>query len=84
MDKKKLNALTQEEKSVIVDKNTEAPFTGKYDTFLKRNLCVCRRCNSPLISQIQSFIPVAVGLVLMMRLKEPSKEFLTLMAEELK
>ncbi|VVA44437.1 Peptide-methionine (R)-S-oxide reductase [Candidatus Roizmanbacteria bacterium] len=55
MDKKKLNALTQEEKSVIVDKNTEAPFTGKYDTFFEKGIYVCRRCNSPLYKSDSKF-----------------------------
>lgn len=44
----KLNILTSKEKDVIVDKNTEAPFTGEYDSFFKEGIYFCRRCNSAL------------------------------------
>lgn len=44
----KLNELTPEEKRIIEDKGTEAPFTGEYDDFYKEGEYVCRRCNNPL------------------------------------
>src|SRR6185369_14415437 len=44
----KLNPLTPEEKRVIEDKGTEAPFTGEYDDFWQEGTYICRRCNTPL------------------------------------
>ena len=40
--------LTPEEKSVIVDKGTEAPYTGEYNNFYEAGIFVCRACNNPL------------------------------------
>lgn len=42
------NNLTPEEKRIIEDKGTEAPFTGKYDNFCEDGTFICRRCNAPL------------------------------------
>lgn len=36
------------EEAVIVDKQTEAPFTGEYDSFFEEGIYICRRCNAPL------------------------------------
>jgi len=44
------NKLTHEEKRVIEDKGTEAPFSGEYDDFYEDGTFLCRRCNSPLFS----------------------------------
>ncbi|MFL6491824.1 MAG: peptide-methionine (R)-S-oxide reductase, partial [Nitrososphaera sp.] len=41
------NKLTPEQKRVIVDKATEAPFTGEYDSFNEEGTFICRRCNAP-------------------------------------
>lgn len=50
------NNLSPEEKSVIEGKETEAPFTGKYDNFFPLDgIFVCRKCNSPLFSAKSKF-----------------------------
>jgi peptide-methionine (R)-S-oxide reductase len=49
------NKLTPEQERVIVNKATEAPFTGKYDNFYENGTFVCRRCNSPLFSSKSKF-----------------------------
>ncbi|MFZ2300186.1 MAG: methionine-R-sulfoxide reductase [Candidatus Moraniibacteriota bacterium] len=43
-----MKTLTPEEARVIVDKGTEAPFTGEYDDFFLEGTYVCRRCDTPL------------------------------------
>lgn len=51
-----LNNLTQEEKRIIEDKGTEAPFTGTYDNFFPPDgIFVCRKCNNPLFSARAKF-----------------------------
>lgn len=49
------NSLTDEEKHVIEDKGTEAPFSGEYDNFYKDGTFICRRCNAPLFSSKSKF-----------------------------
>ncbi len=49
------NKLTPEQERVIVNKATEAPFTGKYDDFYEDGTFICRRCNSPLFSSKSKF-----------------------------
>ena len=49
------NNLTPEEKRIIEDKGTEAPFTGKYDNFYEDGTFICRRCNAPLFSSKAKF-----------------------------
>jgi peptide-methionine (R)-S-oxide reductase len=49
------NSLSAEEKHVIEDKGTEAPFTGEYDNFYSPGMFICRRCNSPLFSSKAKF-----------------------------
>lgn len=44
----KLNPLSDEELHIMVDKGTEAPFTGEYDDFWLEGTYQCRRCNTPL------------------------------------
>lgn len=43
-----LNPLTAEEKHVIEDKGTEAPFSGEYDNTFTEGTYICRRCNAEL------------------------------------
>lgn len=50
-----LNDLTPEEEKVIVNKGTEAPFTGEYtDTFVEGTY-ICRRCETPLYKSDSKF-----------------------------
>lgn len=49
------NALTAEEKHIVEDKGTEAPFTGEYDDFYEEGTFICRRCNTPLFSAKAKF-----------------------------
>jgi len=49
------NKLTPEEERVIVNKGTEAPFTGKYDKFNQKGTYVCKRCNAPLYKSKDKF-----------------------------
>ena len=47
--------LTPEEISVIVDKSTEIPFTGKYFAFWDKGTYVCKRCRTPLYRSENKF-----------------------------
>ena len=47
--------LTKEEESVIVNKNTETPFTGKYFAFWERGTYVCKRCGTALYRSENKF-----------------------------
>lgn len=49
------NELTPEEERVIVNKGTEAPFTGEYDSNYKEGMYLCRRCNAPLYDSRNKF-----------------------------
>lgn len=51
----KYNTLTSEEKRVIENKGTEAPFSGEYDNFFQDGVYVCKRCNAPLFSSKTKF-----------------------------
>lgn len=44
----KMNQLTPQEERVIVNKGTEAPFTGEYNNFHGKGIYVCRRCGAAL------------------------------------
>lgn len=43
-----MKTLTPEEENVIVNKGTEAPFTGEYDDFFFESTYTCRCCEAPL------------------------------------
>ena len=40
--------LTSEEKRILIDKDTEPPFSGKYNDFFETGTYHCKRCNTPL------------------------------------
>ena len=44
----KRKKLTNLEKRVIIDKDTEPPFSGKYENFFKEGTYTCRQCGAPL------------------------------------
>lgn len=50
-----MNKLTDEEKRVIIDKGTEAPFTGEYVNNKKEGVYVCRQCGAPLYNSSAKF-----------------------------
>jgi peptide methionine sulfoxide reductase msrA/msrB len=47
-EKLKYNDLSKAEASVINDKGTEMPFTGKYNKHMEKGTYVCRKCGSAL------------------------------------
>lgn len=52
----KLNELNAEEKRVIEDKGTEAPFVGEYDGFYPpEGVFICRKCDTPLFDAKDKF-----------------------------
>jgi methionine-R-sulfoxide reductase len=51
----KINKLTAEEKRVIVDKGTEAPFSGEYVNNKEHGIYVCRQCGAPLYNSKDKF-----------------------------
>lgn len=50
-----LNKLTAEEERVILNKGTEAPFTGEYNDFFVEGTYVCRHCGTPLYKSNAKF-----------------------------
>ena len=51
----KYNKLTNEEKRIIEDKETESPFSGEYDNHWNKGVYVCKRCNTPLYRSEDKF-----------------------------
>jgi methionine-R-sulfoxide reductase len=51
----KYRKLTKEEERVIVNKGTEAPFTGKYFEFWEKGTYVCKRCGAALYRSESKF-----------------------------
>ncbi len=51
----KMNKLTKEEERVIVNRGTEMPFTGEYDSEFREGMYVCRRCEAPLYKSDDKF-----------------------------
>lgn len=50
-----MNTLTEAEKRVIIDKGTEAPFSGEYVNHKETGVYVCRQCNTPLYDSKDKF-----------------------------
>jgi methionine-R-sulfoxide reductase len=50
-----LNKLTSEEERVIINKGTEAPFSGEYDDFFVEGTYLCRHCDAPLYTSDAKF-----------------------------
>ena len=55
MDSSTHNALSSDERYVIEEKGTEAPFTGEYDDFYENGVYVCRRCDAELYRSDDKF-----------------------------
>jgi peptide methionine sulfoxide reductase msrA/msrB len=55
MDSKTYNKLTPEEQRVIIGKGTEAPFSGKYDSFFEKGIYTCKRCGAGLYQSSSKF-----------------------------
>lgn len=51
----KIPPLTPEEKHVLDDKGTEAPFSGKYNDFEEEGIYACRKCGAPLYKSEDKF-----------------------------
>lgn len=49
------NKLTPEEKRVIIDKGTEAPFTGEFYNHKEAGTYICAQCNIPLYKSEDKF-----------------------------
>lgn len=50
-----MNTLTTEEKRVIINKGTEAPFTGEYVNTKEAGIYICRQCDAPLYNSKDKF-----------------------------
>jgi methionine-R-sulfoxide reductase len=55
MKKEYQSHLSKEEKSILVNKGTESPFTGEYDSFFINGEYVCKGCDSKLFSSVNKF-----------------------------
>jgi peptide methionine sulfoxide reductase msrA/msrB len=51
----KLNNLTKEEERVIVNKGTEAPYSGEFYKFDNEGTYLCKRCDAPLYKSNDKF-----------------------------
>jgi len=61
MEQKNPN-LTEEEKKVLFDKGTEAPFSGKFVSNTDKGMYVCKNCGHELFSSEAKFESTAPGL----------------------
>lgn len=50
-----MNRLSDEEKHVIIDKGTEAPYSGELLNEQRQGLFVCRQCDTPLYRSESKF-----------------------------
>ncbi len=51
----KFNKLSYEEAKIIEHKGTEAPFSGKYNSFYEDGVYLCKRCNNLLFRSKDKF-----------------------------
>lgn len=47
--------LTPQEKAVIENKGTEAPFSGKFNDFKEKGIYICKKCSTPLYDSNAKF-----------------------------
>ncbi|EAJ5316359.1 methionine-R-sulfoxide reductase [Campylobacter coli] len=50
-----MKKLNEEEARVILNKSTEAPFSGKYNNFYKKGIYLCKQCGSKLYRSEDKF-----------------------------
>jgi methionine-R-sulfoxide reductase len=55
MQQMQQNQLTREEEAVIVHKETELPFSGKYNDFWQKGTYICKRCKVALYRSEDKF-----------------------------
>jgi len=55
MIKDYFSGLTFEEKHILKDKGTEAPFTGEYNEHFEAGIFICRACDNPLYKSNAKF-----------------------------
>ncbi len=53
--KDQYNSLNPEEKKVILDKGTEAPFSGEYNKHFEHGIYTCKQCDAPLFTSDHKF-----------------------------
>lgn len=51
----KYNKLTPQEEYVIINKGTEAPFSGEYENFFEDGIYICKQCNLELFNSDSKF-----------------------------
>jgi len=55
MENKYFKNLTNEERDIIANKGTEAPFSGEYNDHFEQGYFVCRACNNKLYESKSKF-----------------------------
>ena len=55
LEKENWNALSDQERRVIIEKGTEMPFTGEYNDWKLEGVFVCRQCELPLYNSSDKF-----------------------------
>jgi peptide-methionine (R)-S-oxide reductase len=54
-EKNEWNELSPDEKRIIINKGTEYPFSGEYNSFYETGTFVCRQCEAPLYRSESKF-----------------------------
>lgn len=47
--------LSDFEKQILINKGTEAPFSGEFNDFFESGIYICKNCNAPLYSSDSKF-----------------------------